>query len=948
MIFTNVRTGFDLTLANIAVRIAAPKKLTVKQLEQQTYLIDNGQFKGVAKFLKAHAGKEGLLVNDLQKTVERGGSMKYLSRIVEVPGIDRDSLTRAIKHAKMDVYYLMKLVQQLDIDPTSMEDFVLERSKQTSQWVRKYDVKNPKEFFVAMCSENKYDMEKLLEKMFRKYPEIDDATIARGAKRAAGKGAIEIVKMLQKRSPDVVPATLYELTVARSKDTGAFIAMVEETGKRDPKAINIALSVDYFKNVTGHQWDVLLELMGVLGVTDKVFDKAVITTIENNNYEFFAKIAEAYRARVPLELVKKAKTRLTNYGGTEGYEAALAKLDELFPDIDPDFEGFDVMMPLSRYMKESNPERKAEWLRKFLQVMSADSTKLGYLPTGFMRTKFSLKDVPEQDAAAILNAINKLPAAIRVEVLVTIGEPVGQEAVDWTLSKIISEGGKFGVPWAIGELMNRCSEPLFDKAAKYLSKVQQPPPVSLNESNSNKMFRLLSSEDDLIPVHGWWLVNWAKDHESKENDDLLADMFIRLAKTGSLRMNQTTKFYFDYHLNRLDKDKARELVQMIVENTVMFGSRDSSGGEWERVEEFIGSPLGKFVDADKIESLQKAIDESSHPDKVRELYQSLRHTPNVKWTNLSDDLGRLTKIMGQRLQQKVDDLSKQRGEPLTDEQLQDMKDEFSFPLQQLQDVNPQLRQRLRPLAVFGDGKPVTFQMISDFTDTLEDFDVPIERSEFTLNAQRSLSKRGYSKVAQIVLKVMASDRHIEQMQDAGVFELFQGINKRYERGSHPYAPMLIGWIRLDVSLDKQYLLVDEVQSDIERDCFLAQRNPRPYVNALPPKKTLPGQTISPEDQEKEVVTAAKELTKIVRHFPDMAVHIVTDFARTNGIKEVLWHTYEGGVGLKGNRPPRSIYEQVPPAHFFSIVEDKPMHLPAKFWKREAAKRRLTLIAARLT
>jgi hypothetical protein len=156
-----------------------------------------------------------------------------------------------------------------------------------------------------------------------------------------------------------------------------------------------------------------------------------------------------------------------------------------------------------------------------------------------------------------------------------------------------------------------------------------------------------------------------------------------------------------------------------------------------------------------------------------------------------------------------------------------------------------------------------------------------------------------------------------------------------DQDSHPTGYHTLGWIRFDFDPTESWLLVDEIQSDWYNFCVNNDEGREAIVKGL--KKE------DKEDKEK-VDEVCKKLSKAIDHvWPDVAVHAITSISKTNEVKKIYWHTFEGGLKLKGigstgKQPPKSAYTSVPKKHFFKVTPDNPVKLPADFYVREAKTR----------
>jgi hypothetical protein len=101
---------------------------------------------------------------------------------------------------------------------------------------------------------------------------------------------------------------------------------------------------------------------------------------------------------------------------------------------------------------------------------------------------------------------------------------------------------------------------------------------------------------------------------------------------------------------------------------------------------------------------------------------------------------------------------------------------------------------------------------------------------------------------------------------------------------------------------------------------------------------------SPEKLLKEKQALALE--NIMKDFPHIAAHIVTQFAKANGLEHIYWHTKKNGDSLKGSNAPVVTYTDIPEQNYFKVTEKGPFNLTGPFYKREA-RLRLLKIARKL-
>jgi hypothetical protein len=172
-------------------------------------------------------------------------------------------------------------------------------------------------------------------------------------------------------------------------------------------------------------------------------------------------------------------------------------------------------------------------------------------------------------------------------------------------------------------------------------------------------------------------------------------------------------------------------------------------------------------------------------------------------------------------------------------------------------------------------------------------------------------QRSYTQsTPQIVLCITLSEEDKKKLQDAEVWDTFEELS----RANHFDVQDMIGWARVEPErANKEFVLIDEIQSDIQGDAAKLVRGGQDHDGKY-----------------------AKVL-EILKDFEDVALHTVSLFARANGYKHIYNHTFEGGKSLKpGSSPHPRPYSELPKSHYFyKVKENTPFNLPAEFYKREA-------------
>lgn len=245
----------------------------------------------------------------------------------------------------------------------------------------------------------------------------------------------------------------------------------------------------------------------------------------------------------------------------------------------------------------------------------------------------------------------------------------------------------------------------------------------------------------------------------------------------------------------------------------------------------------------------------------------------------------------------------------------------------LKQQHPRLAAALSDLINFAKGATLTPEVVEAYKATLESEEFPVEYSTWS-GMQRSVR----SKKPQLVLKILASEQMLNKLREKPVLiDLFNSINDISKRGGHPSSPTGLGWARIEISPDKEYMLVDEIQMDHMNSAFKLKQE-REY---LKPVRDRIKSTYNLTDEE--IDKSLDEFLNILKDFPNIASVAVERFAKQNGIKRIFWHTYESGMKLKGNKPPKSLYTTTPKEHFYLPSGEKPFGLEGEFLSKEAKK-----------
>lgn len=256
----------------------------------------------------------------------------------------------------------------------------------------------------------------------------------------------------------------------------------------------------------------------------------------------------------------------------------------------------------------------------------------------------------------------------------------------------------------------------------------------------------------------------------------------------------------------------------------------------------------------------------------------------------------------------------------------------------LKTKHPTIANGLTDLIAFSGGKLLTNEVVDNYRKTLlpEKFeakytlwDSDLQRSISNLqNVDESLKK------PQLVINVLASSEMLNKMNaEPAFYDLFGKINDLSRQSGHPYVKNQIGWARVELDPNKEYILVDEIQSDHSNAVFKIQKNRYQEDIAKIRSALIKKYNLTDEGLNKLL----DEYSDLLKDFPNIASQAVSKFAQANNFKKIYWHTYESGRKLKDNKPPKSLYTGVPKENFFTPSQDKPFGLEGEFLEREANK-----------
>jgi hypothetical protein len=136
-------------------------------------------------------------------------------------------------------------------------------------------------------------------------------------------------------------------------------------------------------------------------------------------------------------------------------------------------------------------------------------------------------------------------------------------------------------------------------------------------------------------------------------------------------------------------------------------------------------------------------------------------------------------------------------------------------IKELKSKHPSIANGLNDLIVFAKGKPLTLEIVKEYRQSLSPEEFPVGYTAWG-GIQRSidtLDKAEFPR-AQLVINVLASQLMSNKFaSDPKLYDLFDKVNSTSKQSTHPYIMDQIGWIRLELDPNGQFILVDEIQSD---------------------------------------------------------------------------------------------------------------------------------------
>lgn len=250
-------------------------------------------------------------------------------------------------------------------------------------------------------------------------------------------------------------------------------------------------------------------------------------------------------------------------------------------------------------------------------------------------------------------------------------------------------------------------------------------------------------------------------------------------------------------------------------------------------------------------------------------------------------------------------------------------------VKELKAKHQQIANGLNDLIIFAKGKDITHEIVQAYRATLDPEEFPVDYSVWSSSLQRSV--QGTNK-PQLVINIISSPEMDEKFNSNPVLaDLFKRINYLSEQSGHPMVEDQIGWARVEIDPNNEYLLVDEIQSDHSNGSHRL-KNDKGADDVKQVRVALKN-TYKLDDESFDKVL--QQYNDILKDFPNIATQAITKFAQQNKIKKIYWHTYESGKALKNNQPPRSLYDKTPRENFFAPTEEKPFGLQGDFFGKEA-------------
>jgi hypothetical protein len=255
-------------------------------------------------------------------------------------------------------------------------------------------------------------------------------------------------------------------------------------------------------------------------------------------------------------------------------------------------------------------------------------------------------------------------------------------------------------------------------------------------------------------------------------------------------------------------------------------------------------------------------------------------------------------------------------------------------IKELKSKNPSIAAGLQDLISFSKGKPLTNEIVGEYRQSLKPEDFDVEYSVWD-GVQRSIESIGHSlgDRPQLTMNIIAGSELLAKLKaNPAIYDFFDKINLLSKKSTHPYAHDQVGWARIELDPKREYILVDEIQSDHMIAAFTLNSPDKYEIKKI--RAALQDKYKLTEEQLNSLLS---EYITLLKDFPNIAIQAINIFARKNNFKKIFWHTYEGGKKLKDNDPPKSLYDKIPRDNFFLPTQEKPFGLDADFLEKDAKK-----------
>ena len=186
---------------------------------------------------------------------------------------------------------------------------------------------------------------------------------------------------------------------------------------------------------------------------------------------------------------------------------------------------------------------------------------------------------------------------------------------------------------------------------------------------------------------------------------------------------------------------------------------------------------------------------------------------------------------------------------------------------ELKAKNPSVADGLKDLISMSKGQTITLDMVKKYREFLNPEELPVEYTTWD-DCQRSINQLSISNQptqnAQLVMNILASPTMLNKLKSKpNLYDLFDKVNTLSEKSGHPYIQDQLGWARLELDPNKEFILVDEIQCDHSNACYQI-KSLQSYNQIEELKKTIQDRLSLDPNDEKELDKAIcrKELQEI--------------------------------------------------------------------------------------